>query len=243
MKEYFPEIIEDAKAHALKEFPKESCGIVVDGKYIPCKNKAPNPEEHFSIGVDDNYLYLSDRIQCIIHSHNDSAHASKQDMIEQELHGVPWGIVNIKNGTVMDVFFWGDQLPIQDYIGRPFYHGVYDCYALVRDYFRGQHRITLPRNCREYGWWRNGENILEEGLFEAGFEIVGQGANDLKIIKENDGVLAKVNSTVVNHCGVYVGNDLLLHHLCLRKSMLSRHDPINIYRQYIYYIVRHKEFK
>jgi cell wall-associated NlpC family hydrolase len=239
MKKYFQSVIEDAKRHALQEYPKESCGIVVDGKYIPCTNISNNPTVAFQIKPDDYYLYLEDRIECVIHSHDNYAHASKQDMIDQEKLGVPFGIINIHNGAVEDVFFWGDTLPIQDYVGRQFFHGVYDCYGLVRDYFRREYKITPPMYPRDYGWWLQGENVIEEGIMACGFKVIE--TNDVRVLKPGDGILAKVNSDIVNHCGVYIGDGLLLHHLCLRKNRLSEHLPINsMDKKQIYYIVRHE---
>ena len=41
-------IINDIKAHAIRDYPNESCGFIVDEEYIPFENKAENPEEMLS---------------------------------------------------------------------------------------------------------------------------------------------------------------------------------------------------
>ena len=242
MKTYFDDAVQTAVLHAYREYPKESIGVVVSGTYIPLKNISNEPDT--AIISPDEFADIEDiygEVECIIHSHDDYPHASKTDMEQQLLHGVPWGIINVKNKKVEDVFFWGDSLPIQDYVGRKFYHGVYDCFSCARDYYRGELGIQLPMVPREYKWWLNGENLIEENMLSVGFEIIG-GPTDVKLIQPNDGILARINSNVINHTGVYIDNGLLLHHLCLHKNNLSKHDPLNVYRDYIQYIVRYKEF-
>lgn len=231
--------IDTAKRHAIKEFPEESAGIIVDDKYIPCKNIAENKELSFDIGpIDVIKAEELGKIQAIVHSHDNHPHASKRDMERQIESKVPWIIINLKNGNVKHIFAWGDQLPITDYIGRPFFHGVADCYSLGRDYYKKELNIELPEYPREYGWWKKNENMLMESILEAGFQIVG---SDLKDIKQYDGVLARVNAPMINHSGIYIGeNGLLLHHLCLNTNSLSRRDPINCYRDNIELIIRHK---
>jgi cell wall-associated NlpC family hydrolase len=119
---------------------------------------------------------------------------------------IPWGIINLKNGNVKSMFFWGDQLPISDYIGRPFFMGVNDCYSLVRDYYRKELNITLPIWPREYGFWKKGtkefENVVINGLEEVGFKIVSTDLNDLKT---HDGLLGQINSPIINHTAIYIG--------------------------------------
>ena len=44
---------EAAKQHAIKEAPKESCGIVVNDIYYPCNNISETPEDNFAIHPKD----------------------------------------------------------------------------------------------------------------------------------------------------------------------------------------------
>ena len=45
--------LEDAKQHALKDAPNESCGIVVDDNYYPCNNISDTPKDNFAIHPKD----------------------------------------------------------------------------------------------------------------------------------------------------------------------------------------------
>ena len=248
MKLYFEELHNEIKQHALEVYPEECCGIIVEYNtiqknkllYCKCENVADDKLNHFEISaVDFIRAEMIGNIKAIIHSHDNSPHASKHDMEEQLRHGVPFGIVNIKNGQVQDLNFWGDRLPIQDYIKRPFRHGIYDCFSLVRDYHRGELGVTLKEVPREYKWWETDENLLYESLGKVGFVVLKK---DLKYLEQGDCVLAQVRADYINHCGVYIGNGLLLHHLCLTTSHLSKTEPINsINRKHLSYIVRHKE--
>ena len=83
----------DAKKHALEETPKESVGLIVDGKYWRCKNIAENPEEDFALDPSD-YI-LADRageIQGVVHSHPPGTPPSPLDEEVAEFTGLPWYI-------------------------------------------------------------------------------------------------------------------------------------------------------
>jgi len=111
----------------------------------------------------------------------------------------------------------------------------------VRDYYRNELDITLPVWPREYGFWKKDdkafENVVMDGLDEVGFKIVSTDPNDLQL---HDGILAKVNSSIINHTAVYIDQGLLLHHLCLHSNSLSNTAPVNMYRNNVVCIVRHK---
>src|SRR6476619_1042498 len=126
---------EAINAHILAEFPKEACGFLIDGKFLPCKNIARDPENNFAIsGGDFVFAKEEGTLEAILHSHpNGPAFPSAADMKGQLATNVPWVIV-VTDGTTVDDrwVWWGDQLPIAPLIGRPFMHGTSDCYTLIR---------------------------------------------------------------------------------------------------------------
>jgi cell wall-associated NlpC family hydrolase len=64
-----------------------------------------------------------------------------------------WGIVPVKRHFAEVPFFWGDSLPIAPLEGRPWRMGVYDCYGLMRDWYRAKRNILLPnRPCKNERW-------------------------------------------------------------------------------------------
>lgn len=232
MIEYFSKkIVVKAKQHAVECFPEESCGLVISGNYVPCNNIAIDPLKDFKIDTKfyiDNYYNL----EAIIHSHNDFPHASKKDMQQQIATSVPWGIINLVKGNITGIWFWGDQLPIQDLIGRPFVHGIYDCYALVRSYYKKEKNITLPMFPREEGFWRRNEHLLIDNYEKIGFVRI-----DKEELTVGDCILGSILSNNVNHSGVYVGNGLILHHL---GGRLSRTEPLNRWKKYISCYLRYE---
>lgn len=225
MREYFSKkIIVAAKKHAMGCFPEESCGLVIKDKYVPCENIAANPLNDFKIKTIF-YVDNSDNINCIIHSHNNYPHISKKDMEQQIVTDVPWGMINVFKGNITGVYFWGNQLPVQDLIGRPFVHGIYDCYALIRDYYRKEKKIILPIYPRENFWWTKNEHMLIDN-----FKTVGFIETDKLDLQIGDVILGSVLATNVNHSAIYLGNGLILHHLYNR---LSRVEPLIRWEKFI----------
>ncbi len=238
MKRYFNDkLIHDATIHAKEEYPRESCGLFIDDKYVRCENIYEDPNSGFRIDKHEILkAYQSNFFQAVIHSHCDTERvwASGEDIKRQEAMGVPWGVIDLFNKSVREVFFWGDQLPIQDLLGRPFIHGVYDCYSLARDYYRLKD-ILLPNFPRDWGWWKKGENTLLDNLEKSGFKLINP-----KELEPDDGIIGKIKFKHPNHCGIYLDEGLILHHWS-GKNSLSCEVPYNIISKYIIYGARYVE--
>ncbi|MCE5333370.1 MAG: C40 family peptidase [Desulfobacteraceae bacterium] len=226
--------ITEAREHAAREYPaKESCGLIFDGRYIPLENLAVNPSEDFKISPE---VYLSycelGTVEAVMHSHpNGPQCPTKLDMIGQEACNVPWGIVPILFGSTLYPFFWGDQLPIAPLVGRQFRMGVFDCYGLVRDWYRQERSTTLPLFPRDPDWWTNGEDMIADNFRTAGFVEVPE------VAKVGDVVVGKILARVENHCAVYIGDGLILHHLAGR---LSRREALGPWMRYKTRVFRHE---
>ncbi len=241
------ETITDMRVHAESEFPKESCGLVVGGVYKPCRNTATFPIDQFDIHPEDLLKatkYKTLPINAIIHSHTlkqgdniARSYPSFHDQEEQIKTGDIWGIVVCHNGAAKDPYFWGDSLPIPPLEGREFIFGAYDCWALIRDYYRLSYSITLENIPRKWNWWET-DNLDYYGLEAVKrnnmFEV------PLSDIKPGDIFMVSLRAKVINHCGIYLGNGLILHHL---QNHLSRKDPIGPWLKHIRRFVRHKENK
>jgi proteasome lid subunit RPN8/RPN11 len=209
------EVIVAAKLHAKKEYPKESCGLVVNNEYIPCKNVSKRPEDTFLIDPEQQVpIELKHKVQAVIHSHKMFKYngievpcdwPSKRDMERQVASGKPWGIVVVPNGIPIDIFFWGDQLPKQPLLKRKFKWGVSDCYTLSRDFYDLSLGIKLPEIPRQFGCFDNGED-----LFGTLFENLGFVEIDYPS-KIGDGITFKMGTPVPNHCGVMIDLEHMLH--------------------------------
>lgn len=228
------------KAHAVAEYPKESCGVIAGGVYRPCENVAEEPTKDFRIApnVFTNNGTGVLQVQAVVHSHPNGMPApSAADMRSQDRNpAVPWGIVAVNAaGETSEVVFFGDCLPIPPLTKRPFLHAVADCYTAIRDAYRlgatgvadplmwpdGKPVLdwpfqptTLPMGYRDAEWWTKGGDLYEENFASAGFVEVNR--NDVRV---GDVLLFSImpigwtGKNITNHGGVYVGHGLMLHHL------------------------------
>lgn len=208
--------IADMQAHAIAEFPRESVGLVVDGRYLPQVNIHPEPNEHFLLATSV-WAQHGSSIQAVVHSHPDGRGCpSCADMQGQLNTDVPWAIIVTNGEQARQPIVWGDGTPVPPLLRRPFVHGVTDCYGLARDWFR-QQGIILPDVPREDEWWfDNGPNLFLEGFAAAGFTWL-----PLEETQPGDGILMQLDQQRSNgpdHCGVLLSGDMILHHLPNRFS-------------------------
>ncbi|MDY6958073.1 MAG: NlpC/P60 family protein [Halobacteriota archaeon] len=239
MKKYFDDnLIAEWKKDALDRLPEESCGVFIQTKdkieFVSLPNIHANPEKRFEI--DPVLFYKLEQeyeIKAVLHSHINYPHASKRDMLTQQKMNIPWGILNVHKGAAREVFFFGEQLPIQDLIGRPFYHGVYDCYGIIRDFYR-MCKITMIDHPRAYRWWNlKGPNLLTDHYKDNRFyRIKGEE------LQPGDVIFMNIGGKQINHAVLYIGENLILHHLVNR---LSRREPYTIWRRRANFVVRHQD--
>lgn len=209
--------------HALAEYPRECCGLVVlfEGAelYLQCRNIASTPSEHFVMSPED-YAAAEDRgaVLAVVHSHPGAvARPSMADKAMCERSGVDrWVIValGVQADGKIGIDDWcefGASGYVPPLIGREFVHGVLDCYALVRDWYRIERDVTLPDFERTDKWWEDGSsNLYLDNFATAGFIDVGHGAE----LQTGDCLLMQIRSRngVPNHAGIYLGDGVLLHH-------------------------------
>ncbi|MCP3065729.1 NlpC/P60 family protein [Myxococcus sp. K38C18041901] len=147
-----------------------------------------------------------------------------------ERWGLPWLIVNVPVGHWQVLVPSGYRAPL---VGRPFSHGVLDCFALIRDYYADVMGLALPDFERPDDWWLKGGNLYLEGYERAGFVDV-TGAP----LREHDVLLMQLRAPVPNHAGVYLGADVVLHHL---QASLSRRETYSgFWERITRRVVRHR---
>lgn len=204
--------------HAAVEAPRECCGLAVVSKgklrYWPCANISTHNTQ-FEIDPDD-YARAEEagEIVGVCHSHVFvSPQPSEADRVMCEHSGVPWLIVNHPTGAFVQIEPTGYKAPL---IGRQYSHGILDCYQILVDYYDQELKIELPQFAREDGWWERGENLYLDNFEKAGFTKVGDGSHT--DIRPGDVLLMQVASPVPNHAAIYLGDELILHHVYGRLS-------------------------
>ncbi|SSM86542.1 metal-dependent protease [Acinetobacter baumannii] len=233
------------EAHAVAEYPRECCGLIVaggDGEiYIACRNLATTPSEHFRLPAED-FADAEDvgEVLAVVHSHpNASAAASDADRVMCEASGLPWHIVSVGQcvgadpecGDLQTIEPCGYEAPL---VGRQFAHGVLDCYSLVRDFYARELGIQLSQYEREDDWWEKGQDLYSlDRLRAEGFELIDGEP------QRGDMILMQIRSPVSNHAGVYLGDGKMLHHMHGRLSETVVYG--GMWAERTRHIVRHKE--
>lgn len=241
--------IEAIKEHALKEYPNEACGFIVkDGRkelYVPVENSSTDPQEHFRIApevyadVEEQYT-----IMAVVHSHpEETSEPSEADRVLCEGSNLPWVIVGVHRDLVtkelevhepVQIVPEGYEAPLE---GRIFHHGVLDCYSLVRDYYKRNLGIDLPNYFRADRWWeeQDAESLYEKYADDAGFYKVTDGT-----LKEHDMIVMEIGSSAgPNHAGIYIGENLFLHHMYGMPSTKAVYG--GSYQYATRFVLRHKE--
>ena len=232
----FDTFSEEIRDYVWSEYPREACGVIAGGRFIPVKNCAKNP--FFDFRMPDDTMLKYD-VEAVVHSHPDGPEGpSAADMQGQIATAVPWGIcIPFGSGHISKPYWWGDMLTPPPLIGREFRHGPSgsdgkgDCYALIRDWYRQEHGVMLPDFPRSDSWWEYGDNLYENNFRATGFkEIAASEARD------GDVFFMKVLSSQVNHAGILTGNgQLILHHM---SGRLSRQEPLGRWGKFIQKWVR-----
>lgn len=228
-------VIDAMLRHAAEDYPREACGLVLrhpDGgqAYAACRNQAEG-DDQFRIHPED-FAAAEDlgELLAVFHSHPDSdARPTMADRVSAELHGLPWVIVSHPGGDVLTFQPSGFKAPL---LGRPFFHGMLDCWSLCRDYYARERGLQFPDYPREDAWWeRTATSMYTELYREAGFRRV-----EVADVAPGDMLVMRVGRTLTeNHAGIYLGSDpflrsepeapalggqgpFMLHHLYGRSS-------------------------
>jgi len=207
----------DVVDHITKAYPREAGGVVrMDGTFVPLTNIATNDNDC----VFDNaeIRKIKDK-RALIHSHvlkpnleYDSRTPSYIDLDTQIRLDLECGIVVTDGQNCEQPVWWGDYDHRPDLMQREFIHGIQDCLSFVADWYYINKKHKLPLFAREPGWsfGDNPKNYFIEEYKNWGFEDLPYSMTDLQA---GDVVFFRIQSQVVNHVGVYIGDGKVAHHL------------------------------
>ena len=210
------DLIESVLSIAREGAPEEVCGLLVqiDGDVVPlsAKNLSHEPKRSFYM---DPTAWLSAReaggeVIGVFHSHPDrSPKPSMPDRQQCEATGLPWLIVSPHTGRHEWLEPEGFKAPL---VRRPFAWGVFDCSTLLRDYY--EYTLGLTIWIPEGYAWRFWKERPAPRVFESAIERNDVVAIPKEEIRLHDMIFMRLASYhVINHCGMYLGNGELLHHM------------------------------
>ena len=242
------DILIEFKKHVLSAYPAEACGVMVAGKYIPCKNIHETPQKAFIIDPKDIIMAQKEgKIEAIFHSHpydvndisvhengNDPKWPSVKDQEQWMKGNEPWVIVSTDGGGISQPVIMDEANPTP-LLGREFVWGVTDCFNLVRDYFKEQCGITLRNRPRRWWWWNEGDNLFEADFEEWGFTRISPEEADI-----NDVCFFKSDSAVINHLGIISGQNEMMQQGLGSLSRISRFDK---YKRHVAFYARYTGIK
>lgn len=208
--------------HARSVMPLEACGLVVSGSYVQCTNVHPDPENHFTIDPRD-YAAASEQgeIEAIFHSHVDfTDEFSPHDIKSCKGSNLPWVLYSV----AANAWAYADPTGNAPYLGRPWNYGIYDCYALIRDFYKREFGIVLDDYERgaEFEWDNPEWRMFEKNFKAQGFVDIGEPS------RKGDILLMQLQAPFANHVGVIVEPDKNIFY----QHLLDRLSEANIFGGY-----------
>lgn len=222
------------KQHALEDAPRECCGFVVldkktqKPKLVKCENIARNPIETFYINPEHYIKTKKEEVLLgIYHSHptTTKSFSIADERVAEYLNLTSY--LYVAENDKLEVFVPDGTIPPLE--GREFIWGIMDCWMLVSDYLK----INLNIDVRDYHIKRICSEDVDVGnLFSVGFseekdlffdkndqyQFVKVDKN-LDNLKVHDVLLMKLGKVQnPNHIAVYVGDNMIFHHVHLRVS-------------------------
>lgn len=220
-------------AHMQETEPNECVGLITkDNGYVRLQNIHEEPMYHFRVSPNDSFMAMNDdNVIAIFHTHPSGLMwPSKSDMEAQLNFRKPFVIAARHSlSKHVEIFQLGDHLLDMPLDGVEFRWNVYDCWEQIRRYFWQQRGIALRTNPREPFWFMeaDGANLnLYHDFTEWGFEEF----NPRETLPEpGDIILCQTDGApVLNHAGIYVGGNKMLHHRAGRKSGST---PLHFFEQ------------
>lgn len=221
-------IKEAIKQEALSSPLEEVCGFIYFNLSLSCKclhrctNSTLSKGDFFSISPLD-YVRASEKgeILAVYHSHiNENIEFSLSDRINANNHDMPFILYNIKK----DIF--NEYLPndyVNPYVGREFTYGKSDCFSLIKDYYAKELSIEIIDNFtnRTEKWFEENSNAFFDGWKRDNpkfYLVTEPQKHDLLLFNYFRMIKAP------HHLGIYLGDNIFLHHPRNKYSIIERYS-------------------
>lgn len=222
--------------YLFSKYPEEGCGLLINVKgklrWKPCENVAEDKQKTFSIHPKE-YVAASliGDIHAVIHSHvNGTCEPSEADKTSSNFLQVPYHIYSIPE---KEKFVYTPEYKKIPLLGRTYEFGKTDCWTLVRDYYKQELNIKLPNLVFEPKFYEKGINYFEDLIAPWGGVEVGTP-------RKGDIIYFTVDHhPIPNHCGVYLGEDIFMHH---QETRLSCRDSLPKWNKYVRSFIRCKKY-
>lgn len=101
-------------------------------------------------------------------------------------------------------------------LGLGYSAGDQDCYGLCVRYYKDAYGVTLTDFARPELWWKDPKmNLIADFMFHDKWKQIS--ANP-RLLKPGDLMVFSLITGRANHCGIYVGNGMFIHHIMNRLS-------------------------
>jgi proteasome lid subunit RPN8/RPN11 len=227
------EIIRLAEENPLEEI----CGFIYytfDAvKLFPCNNIESDKSRSFEISKNDylNCLRLG-KICGVYHSHalDDSAF-TKDDIESADEIALPLYVYSLIDKKFQEYIPKNYILPLE---GLPFIIGLFDCYEMMRIYFRQNYNIYPSDYDRDESYHNDHTDIIANNFEKEGFHK----SLDTFCLTKNDVLVFSSNLARPQHFGVFLGNSKILDHKIGRLSGISYLNMSNVGK--LKYVLKYK---
>jgi proteasome lid subunit RPN8/RPN11 len=244
---------------------EESCGLLLERSseitVRPCQNIAFSSKKRFIISpYEVAEARKEGEIIAFYHSHLDGEGLTELDKLISKKLMLPTIIYTIESNKFDEYVPLNEDVPL---IGRPYFQGVFDCYSLIRDYYKNNLNLTLPDIwefiCKKSGCkvseviakmqlldepdknlaTLNAElpkfsNLFNDFFIESGFVKVPE-------LQKNDVIITNIpRFNLPIHAMLYLGGNTILHHPANRKSTSG--PFIGFYKTNTAFFLRYKNF-
>jgi proteasome lid subunit RPN8/RPN11 len=187
----------------------EVCGFLIDHgglKTFPCSNASPEPAESFEIDPQDHIRALrAGRIMGVYHSHPDDSSFSPADLTYAEEAAYPLFLYSVASDT------WREYLPptySPALIGRSWVLGLWDCFGIVRDYYRQHFDYYISDYDRDESYDHEERDLIMRNFEQEGFQQIS--VADACVY---DLLVFKTNKALPQHFGILTSPQHMLHHV------------------------------